>query len=115
MKTLSVRLPEPLAGEIESESRRRRISKSEVVRERLRGRARVRVHEIADLIGSVQALPADLSARVKRYLKPVSAFERNAQSTDRAGKWRKAAGAAASEGRVVLRDFRPSDRMDRCT
>ena len=36
MKTLTVRLPEPLVSEIEAESRARRISKSDVVRERLR-------------------------------------------------------------------------------
>jgi Arc/MetJ-type ribon-helix-helix transcriptional regulator len=35
VKTLTVRLPEPLASEIEAESRRRSISKSDVVRERL--------------------------------------------------------------------------------
>ena len=35
MKTLTVRLPEPLAAAIEAESRGRKISKSDVVRERL--------------------------------------------------------------------------------
>ena len=35
MKTLTVRLPEALAAEIESEPRRRKLSKSDVVRERL--------------------------------------------------------------------------------
>jgi Arc/MetJ-type ribon-helix-helix transcriptional regulator len=75
MKTLTIRLPDPLAAEIEAESRNRKISKSDVVRERLRllrgptQRARAPFHEIADLIGSVDGLPADLSARKKRYLK----------------------------------------------
>ena len=75
MKTLTVRLPEPLVAEIEAESRRRRISKSDIVRERLRlvrGPARrttAPLHAIVDLVGSVDALPPDLSARKKRYLK----------------------------------------------
>jgi Arc/MetJ-type ribon-helix-helix transcriptional regulator len=74
MKTLTVRLPEPMVNEIEAESRARRISKSDVVRERL-GRARSRrrradpLSRIADLIGSVDHLPADLSARARGYLK----------------------------------------------
>ena len=75
MKTLTVRLPEPLVTEIEAESRGRQCSKSDVVRERLQRTARpTRRHStpldsIADLIGSVDGLPSDLSARKKRYLK----------------------------------------------
>ena len=76
MRTLTVRLPEPLAIEIEAESRRRSISKSDVVRERLelaRDAARpgaASLDAIADLIGSVKdELPADLSARRKHYLR----------------------------------------------
>jgi Arc/MetJ-type ribon-helix-helix transcriptional regulator len=75
MKTLTIRLPDPLAAEIEAESRTRKISKSDVVRERLRllrgpaRRAQAPLHAIADLIGSVEGLPADLSARTKRSLK----------------------------------------------
>jgi len=75
MKTITVRLPERLVAEIEAESRDRRMSKSEVVRERLQrtdGGARHRsasLDAIADLIGSVDRLPADLSARRKQYLK----------------------------------------------
>jgi hypothetical protein len=74
MKTLTVRLPEPLVSEIEAESRARKISKSDVVRERLRPAAASRrrrpdpLHGIADLIGSVDGLPADLSARRRHYL-----------------------------------------------
>ena len=75
MKTLTVRLPEPLVAEIEAESHVRKISKSDVVRERLRqvpALARQRrsspVDSIADLIGSVDGLPADLSGRKKHYL-----------------------------------------------
>lgn len=75
MKTLTVRLPEPLAAEIEAESNWRRISKSDVVRERLQlasrpaARRPAPVEAIADLIGSVGGLPAGLSARKKRYLR----------------------------------------------
>jgi Arc/MetJ-type ribon-helix-helix transcriptional regulator len=73
MRTLTVRLPEPLAAEIEAESRARRISKSDVVRERLQ---RVPAQEpvdplasIRDLIGSVDSGPPDLSERKKHYLR----------------------------------------------
>ncbi len=75
MKTFTVRLPEALIAEIEAESRGRKLSKSDVVRERLslaaesRGRRPGPRDAIADLVGSVDGLPADLSARRKRYLK----------------------------------------------
>ena len=74
MKTINVRLPEPLAAEIEAESRQRRISKSEVVRERLENgqgdeNKAAGLSDIADLIGSVDGLPRDLSARKKYYLR----------------------------------------------
>jgi Arc/MetJ-type ribon-helix-helix transcriptional regulator len=74
MKTLTVRLPEALVAEIEAESRERRRSKSDVVRERLtlgaQTRSRRKMPEIiADLAGSVDGLPADLSERKKAYLK----------------------------------------------
>jgi Ribbon-helix-helix protein, copG family len=75
MKPITVRLPEPLVAEIEAESRGRKCSKSDVVRERLQqaGRAgpsrSTPLGAIADLVGSVTGLPADLSARKKRYLK----------------------------------------------
>jgi Arc/MetJ-type ribon-helix-helix transcriptional regulator len=75
MKTLTVRLPEPLVSEIEAESRGRKCSKSDIVRERLQHAARparrksAELDAIADLIGSVDGLPADLSARKKHHLK----------------------------------------------
>jgi Arc/MetJ-type ribon-helix-helix transcriptional regulator len=76
MKTLTVRLPEALWAEIEAESRGRKISRSDVARDRLRlsnGRSRresASLDAIADLIGSVEDdLPTDLSARKKYYLK----------------------------------------------
>lgn len=72
MKTITVRVPETLVLEIERESRLRRISKSDIVRERLeRGKRRSNRggEAIADLIGSVDGLPADLSARKKWHLR----------------------------------------------
>lgn len=74
MKSLTVRLPEALVAEIEADARKRRCSKSDVVRERLSRATRLParhalVDAIADLVGSVDRLPADLSARKKAYLK----------------------------------------------
>lgn len=73
MKTLTVRLSDGLVAEIAAESRERRCSKSDVVRERLHGAATRRAQPagfraIADLVGSVDGLPADLSGRTKAYL-----------------------------------------------
>lgn len=73
MKTLTGRLPETLVAEIEAESRERRRSRSDVVRERLALAALLRSRPlppaIADLVGSVDGLPADLSRRKKAYLR----------------------------------------------
>lgn len=74
MKTLTVRLPEALVAEIEAASRERRRFKSDVIRKRLsraeRSSSTARLPDlIADLVGSVSALPADLSERRKAYLK----------------------------------------------
>jgi Arc/MetJ-type ribon-helix-helix transcriptional regulator len=75
MKTLTVRLPEALVAQIEAESRRRKLSKSDVVRERLAGAEKPGRQQpplldaIADIIGSVDRLPHDVSARTKKYLK----------------------------------------------
>ncbi len=77
MKTLTVRLPEALASEIESESQAAGISKSDVVRRRLQGATPRRppratfFDQATDLIGSVDdaRMPKDLSARKKSYLK----------------------------------------------
>jgi hypothetical protein len=76
MKSLTVRLPDSLVTEIESESQSRNVSKSDIVRERLHhpqgavsssGSMR---DLIGDLIGSVRndGLPADLSSNKKKYL-----------------------------------------------
>jgi Arc/MetJ-type ribon-helix-helix transcriptional regulator len=75
MKTLTVRLPDKLIADIEAESRRRKRSKSDVIRERLwRASGAAQPHvaaldAIADLIGSVNGLPADLSAQKNVYLR----------------------------------------------
>ncbi|MSP37435.1 MAG: hypothetical protein EXR70_02925 [Deltaproteobacteria bacterium] len=85
MKTLTVRLPEPLVAEIERESRGRKCSKSDVVRERLQRAARptrrqaAPLDAIVDLIGSVSGLPADLSSRKKRYLKATGYGEKRSR------------------------------------
>jgi Arc/MetJ-type ribon-helix-helix transcriptional regulator len=75
MKTVTVRLPEALLGEIEAEGRERKVSRSDVIRERLErakdpSRRRAgHLDAIADIIGSVHGLPADLSSRVDYYLR----------------------------------------------
>ena len=75
MRSLTVRLPDQLVAEIETESRERNCAKSDVVRERLqRGASNAeslskRLTLVTDLIGSVAGLPADLSQRKKSYLK----------------------------------------------
>jgi Arc/MetJ-type ribon-helix-helix transcriptional regulator len=81
MKTLTVRIPEQLAASIEAESRRRGISKSDVVRESLERAQGASANpsgldDIADLIGSVDGLPSDLSERVDDYLR-LSGFARD--------------------------------------
>jgi len=74
MKTLTVRLPAAVVADLETESRERHCSKSDIVRERLSVAARsrlpaARTATIADLVGSVDGLPADLSRRTKAYLR----------------------------------------------
>ena len=74
MKSLTIRLPDSLVADIEGESRARSVSRSEVVRERLRQPTRAAAAEtsmralIGDLIGSVRndGLPTDLSSNKKK-------------------------------------------------
>jgi hypothetical protein len=73
MRSLTLRLPDAMVAEIESEARTKGISKSEVVRRRLE-RASTRPLTFfdlaADLIGGVDddRIPSDLSSRKKSYL-----------------------------------------------
>ena len=75
VKSLTVRLPESLVADIEAESRRRKISKSDVVRELLERTSRrgpgptASLDAISDLVGSVAGLPSDLSMHRKVYLR----------------------------------------------
>jgi hypothetical protein len=71
MKTITVKLPDPVAAEIEAESRRRGLTKSDVIRERLQQERpeTMALDSIADLIGSVKGLPADMSGKKKTYLR----------------------------------------------
>ncbi|HZF31246.1 MAG TPA: hypothetical protein VE907_19175 [Gammaproteobacteria bacterium] len=66
-------MPDEMVAEIAAESRARKVSKSDIVRERLQPRVRRRrgispLNGIADLVGSVDGLPEDLSARRKDHL-----------------------------------------------
>jgi hypothetical protein len=77
MKSLTIRLPDVLAFQIERESQVRRVSKSDVVRERLSqprpplGRRGSMAGLAGDLIGATKGLPSDLSALKKKYLPDV--------------------------------------------
>ncbi len=72
-------------AEIEVESRGRGCSKSDIVRERLqrsagsRKRQAAPIDSIADLIGSVNGLPTNLSAHKKRYLKATGYGQKRAR------------------------------------
>jgi Arc/MetJ-type ribon-helix-helix transcriptional regulator len=73
MKLVSVRLPDDLADDIEAEARRRKMSKTDVIRERLtKTQPPTPSDQWRDLLsrvaGSVEG-PADLSSNVKKYLK----------------------------------------------
>lgn len=75
MQTLVLRIPDDLAADIEAEARRLNWTKSKVARARLaatRGSASTPgsgFDLIADLIGTDEGGPPDLSARKKHYLK----------------------------------------------
>jgi hypothetical protein len=75
MKTIVVRVSDEVVAQIEAEARARKMSKSDIVRDRLTPtKPRVptlpaSLDDIADLIGSVDGLPADLSSNHKRYLR----------------------------------------------
>ena len=75
MKRLTIRLPDSLVAQIAAESRTRNVSKSEIVREWLTAPSVATCQlppsfeDVAHLVGSVDGLPADLSANKKKYLK----------------------------------------------
>jgi Arc/MetJ-type ribon-helix-helix transcriptional regulator len=73
MKSLTVRLPDHLVERLEAEAKRRKMSKSDIVRERLSATSAQpetsTLASIADLIGSVEGLPPDLSGKKKEYLR----------------------------------------------
>jgi hypothetical protein len=76
MKTLTVKLPDPLFFEIADQAKARNISKSDVVRERLaprselasKGRRGSLWSQMEDVVIDSRALPRDLSAN-KTYLR----------------------------------------------
>jgi Arc/MetJ-type ribon-helix-helix transcriptional regulator len=74
MKPLTVRLPESLVAQIDVEARTRLVSRSHVVRDRLLAGAQparrraASLDAIADLIGSVDGLPRDLSSAKNDHL-----------------------------------------------
>jgi Arc/MetJ-type ribon-helix-helix transcriptional regulator len=70
VKTLTIRLPDSLAAQIEQESRARRVSKSDVVRERLRQPQPVPAgSSMKDLIGDIleQSWTAKVPAAPRRF------------------------------------------------
>jgi Arc/MetJ-type ribon-helix-helix transcriptional regulator len=74
MKSVTVRLPDSLVDDIEAEAQKRKMSKTDIMRERLSrntesGKVPSSLEAIADLIGSIDELPADLSRNKKAYLK----------------------------------------------
>jgi predicted DNA-binding protein len=74
MQTLVLRIPDELAEELEAEAKRLNLTKSEIARRRLSASSAPAEPAsgfdlIADLVGSVDQGPADMSTRKKDYLK----------------------------------------------
>jgi hypothetical protein len=72
--TLTVRIPQRVAADIARESRERKVSKSDLVRERLgerkeQSKTRGMLALVQDLITESDEMPADVSTRVDYYLK----------------------------------------------
>ncbi len=78
MQTLVLRIPDDLARELDAEAKKAHLTKSEVARRRLIAAgsqspdAASGFDLIADLVGTVEGGPADVSARKKEYLKLTS-------------------------------------------
>ena len=74
MKSVTLRLPDDLVDEIEAEARKRKMSKTDIMRERLSkpqppNSPKEWSDILASVAGSVDGLPPDLSSNVKKYLK----------------------------------------------
>jgi hypothetical protein len=75
MNTLVIRIPDDLARELEAEAKEANLTKSEVARRHImtglsHGRETVSGFDlIADLVGTVEGGPVDMSTRKKDYLK----------------------------------------------
>lgn len=75
MQTLVLRIPDSLAKELEEEARAAHLTKSEVARRRLNsagsqsGTDLVGFDLIADLVGTVENGPRDMSSKTKEYLR----------------------------------------------
>jgi hypothetical protein len=77
-------IDEDADSSIKVESRRRKLSKSVVVRERLTQASKstrrpAMLDAIADVIGSIDGLPRNLSARTKKYLKSTGYGDKRAR------------------------------------
>jgi len=74
MQTLILRIPDDLARELEAEAKRTHLTKSEIARKRLIAAGdqspgiATGFGIIADLVGSVEGGPGDMSTRKKHYL-----------------------------------------------
>jgi hypothetical protein len=82
MKSITVRLPDNILEDLEAEARKRKVSKTDIVRERLsrnmdNANVPPSLAAIADLLGSIDDLPADLSSRTKEYLRAGYGRKRN--------------------------------------
>lgn len=74
METIVIRVPEELARDLESEAERLQLTKSEVARRRLSAQLPPPDEGsgfdlIADLVGTVEGGPADMSSARKKHLK----------------------------------------------
>lgn len=82
MKLRSFRLPDKLVEEIEAEARRRKVSVSEVARERLSVKSKDAPDtqpwkdSLADFVGAIDGLPHGNSQNIKAALK-ASGYGRN--------------------------------------
>ena len=74
MQTLVLRISDDLARELEAEAERLNLTKSEIARRRLSAASVAAPPAsgfdlIADLVGTVEGGPADMSSRKKEHLK----------------------------------------------